>query len=269
MPGPPPGYELEFEDTFDRDALDERLWVPYYLPQWSSRERTAARYEVGGGSLRLLIEADQQPWAPELDGELKVSSLQTGVFAGPVGSATGQLRFSPDVVVREAQENVRLYTPQYGWFEVRMKAIADPRAMVAFWMIGYEDEPHSSGEICIAEIFGKDIEPGRAKVGMGIHPFHDPRLRDEWAQEPLPIDATEFHVYAADWTPDRVAFFVDGAHVKTVGQSPSYPMQFMLDVYELPGDGETTYPKVFEVDYVRGYRPSAGRPDANDPQAAA
>jgi hypothetical protein len=269
MPGPPPGYQPEFEDTFDGDALDDGLWVPYYLPQWSSRARTAARYEVGGGSLRLLIEADQQPWAPELDGELKVSSLQTGVFAGPVGSSIGQLRFSPDVVVREAQENVRLYTPQYGWFEVRMKAIADPRAMVAFWMIGYEDEPDRSGEICIAEIFGKDIEPGRAKVGMGIHPFHDPRLRDEWAQEPLPIDATEFHVYAADWTPDRVAFFVDGAHVKTVGQSPSYPMQFMLDVYELPGDGETTYPKVFEVDYVRGYRPSAGRPDANDPQAAA
>ena len=75
--------------------------------------------------------------------------------------------------MREAQENVRLYTPQYGWFEVRMKAIADPRAMVAFWMIGYEASPTASGEICIAEIFDA-TECARAKVGMGIHPFYDP-----------------------------------------------------------------------------------------------
>ena len=26
-------YELEFEDTFDADVLDERRWIPYYLPQ--------------------------------------------------------------------------------------------------------------------------------------------------------------------------------------------------------------------------------------------
>ena len=44
-------YELEFEDTFDADVLDGRRWVPHYLPQWSSRGRSAARYEVGGGRL--------------------------------------------------------------------------------------------------------------------------------------------------------------------------------------------------------------------------
>jgi hypothetical protein len=106
-------YELEFEDTFDGDVLDERRWVPHYLPQWSGSDRSAARYEVGGGRLRLLIEADQQPWCPELDGEVRVSSLQTGVFAGPVGSTVGQHRFAPEALVREAQENVRLYTPHY------------------------------------------------------------------------------------------------------------------------------------------------------------
>jgi hypothetical protein len=97
-------YEIEFEDTFDDDVLSERRWVPFYLPHWSSRERAAARYEVGGGQLRLLIESDQEPWCPELDGEVRVSSLQTGVFAGPVGSKFGQHRFSPDAFVREAQE---------------------------------------------------------------------------------------------------------------------------------------------------------------------
>ena len=87
------GYVLEIEDTFQQPTLDERLWIPHYLPHWSSREASAARYEVGGGLLRLKIEADQEPWNRDIDGELRVSSLQTGVFAGPVGSDIGQHRF--------------------------------------------------------------------------------------------------------------------------------------------------------------------------------
>ena len=55
---------LEFEDTFDGGSLDRSRWLPYYLPHWSSRERSAARYEVGGGILRLQITADQEPWCP-------------------------------------------------------------------------------------------------------------------------------------------------------------------------------------------------------------
>jgi hypothetical protein len=101
--------ELEFDETFEGDALDLSRWLPYYLPHWSSRERAAARYEIGGGFLRLLIEQDQQPWCPELDGAVRVSSLQTGAFAGPLGSAIGQHRFNPAAVVKEAQPNIRLY----------------------------------------------------------------------------------------------------------------------------------------------------------------
>jgi hypothetical protein len=257
-----PGYELEFEDTFDGDALNQRHWIAHYLPQWSSRERTAARYDVGGGSgLRLRIDAGQEAWCPEFDGQTRVSSLQTGLFAGPVGSPIGQSHFRPDLVVREPQENVRLYTPQYGLFEVRARAIEDPRNMVALWMIGYEDVPERSAEICVCEIFGRDVGPDIAAVGMGLHPFGDPRITDEFAAEPVPIDAREFHTYAAEWTPDHVDFFVDDRHVKTVHQSPAYPLQLMLGVFEFPGEGaeqaRSAYPKEFVVDYVRGYRPVA------------
>ena len=31
------GYELEVEDRFDGSVLNEQLWIPFYLPQWSSR----------------------------------------------------------------------------------------------------------------------------------------------------------------------------------------------------------------------------------------
>ena len=150
--------------TRSRAALSTRThWLPHYLPHWSSREQSAARYAVGDGALRLLIEEDQQPWCPELDGEVRVSSLQTGQFSGPVGSAIGQHRFHPDAVVREAQLNVRLYTPQYGRIELRARACDDPRTMVALWLIGYEDEPERSAEICVCEIFGRDVGPDAAR----------------------------------------------------------------------------------------------------------
>ena len=253
------GYELEFEDTFEGETLDRSRWLPWYLPQWSSRERAAARYRLRDGCLRLLIEADQEPWCPELDGGVRVSSLQTGLYAGPLGSAVGQHRFHPDAVVREEQENVRLYTPRYGVVELRATAIDDPRNMVALWMIGYEDEPQRSAEICVCEIFGSEVAPDHALVGVGVHPFGDPEIVDDHTKERLAIDVREFHTYAAEWTPERVRFFVDGELVKTVEQSPGYPMQLMLNIYEFPAEPGVadggTYPKEFVVDYVRGYRP--------------
>lgn len=250
-------YMLEFEDTFDANVLDPARWLPYHLPQWSSRELAAARYELGGGLLRLRIERDQPPWCPEFDGAVRVSSLQTGVFTGPEGGRVGQHRFNRDAVVRQAQTEQRLYTPQYGRFELRAQATDDPRSMVALWMIGYEDEPHRSAEICICEIFGRDVQPGRALIGMGVRAFSDPEIVDEFVAEPVDMDVREFHTYAAVWTPDDVAFFVDDQHVKTVGQSPSYPMQFMLGIYEFTGETavpEGSYPKQFTIDYFRGWR---------------
>jgi hypothetical protein len=254
-------FELEFEDAFEAPRLDRSRWLPYYLPQWSSRDRAAARYEIRDGCLRLRIDADQEPWCPDLDGETRVSSLQTGVFSGPAASLVGQHRFHPEAVVREPQQPARLYTPRYGRIELRARACADPAAMVALWLIGFEDEPERSGEICVCEIFGSDVEPGRAKVGMGIHPFGDPRLTDDFAKIELEIDVLEPHEYAAEWTPDGVVFFVDGEHARTVDQAPDYPMQLMLGIYEFPGDTSTrdpdAYPKAFVIDYVRGYKLSS------------
>lgn len=261
MPRGPRGYELEFAEDFAGGGLARDRWVPAHLPHWSSRRQGAARYVLRDGRLVLQITEDQEPWCPEFDGGTRVSSLQTGVYAGPPGSTVGQHRFNPRAVVREPQAETRLYTPQYGFFEVRLKALADPRAMVAFWMIGFEDAPERSGEICICEIFGRDVGPDAARVGMGVHPFGDPALEDDFTAVALQLDAREFHVYAGEWTPTHVAFYVDGTLVKMVDQSPAYPMQLMLGLYEFPDEEASEpleapgrYPKEVEVDYVRGYR---------------
>jgi hypothetical protein len=253
------GYVLDRSDDFSGPALDRDLWFPHHLPQWSSRAAAAARYRLEGGRLHLVIEDDQPPWCPEFDGGTRVSSLQTGVLAGPLGSTTGQHRFTADAVVREAQENRRRYTPQYGFFEIRARFPSDPHTMAALWMIGYEDEPVRSAEVCVAEIFGRDVRPDGTAVGMGLHPFGDPRITDEWAQQPVHVDVTEFHVYAVEWTSDHVAFSVDDVLVTAVGQSPSYPMQFMLGIYAFCGENGVlpppSSPREFVVDRFRAYRP--------------
>lgn len=254
-----PGYKLEWHDEFDGPELDTRKWFPYYLPHWSSRERSTPRYTLRDGTLVLQITEDQQPWCPEFDGDVKASCLQTGLFAGPVGSRLGQLRFNEDLVVREAQTNVKLYTPQYGYFECRAKAIPSARNHVALWMIGYEDTPEQCGEINMFEIFGKDVSATSATVRYGIHPWKDLNLTDEFYHHVLEIDATKFHIYAHEWTPTYVDFYVDNQKIRRIDQSPNYPMQFMLSIYELPGVEENNpYPKEFVVDYVRAYQPESG-----------
>lgn len=249
------GYEVDFLDTFEGDELDRSRWVPSYLPQWGSRSLSAARYVQQDGKLRLQIESDQLPWSPEHNGRLRVSNLQTGVFAGPVGSEIGQHRFAAGLRVREAQEEQRLYTPLYGIIEARVAAIADPNCMVALWMIGFEDQPDRSAEICIFEIFGKDIAADKAVVGMGLHPFGDKRIQDDFVKIPMVLDAREFHTYSVEWLPGEVRFFIDDGLVASMEQSPAYPMQLMLNVYEFEATDAESYPKVFEVDWVRGWRP--------------
>jgi len=249
------GYVVEFDERFDAGELDRSRWIPRHLPQWSTAERSAARYALVDGVLHLLIEADQDPWAPAYDGDTRVSSLQTGVLAGPLGSAIGQHRFRPDAVVCEEQENRHLYAPHFGVIATRARATADPACMVALWMIGYEDTPEHSAEICVCEIFGTEVAAADALVGMGVHPFGDPSIVDDFEKVPVAIDVGDWHEYAVEWTPSRVRFFVDGAIVKTVEQAPQYPMQLMLGIYAFgPLDPAGEYPKRFAVDWVRGYR---------------
>jgi hypothetical protein len=92
---------------------------------------------------------------------------------------------------------------------------------------------------------------------MGVHPFGDPGVEDDFEKVAVDVDVTQPHDYAAEWTPGHVAFFVDGAEVKRVDQSPDYPMQLMLSLYAFPSDEpDDRWPKDFVVDRVRTYRPA-------------
>lgn len=248
-------YEPLVDDRFSGPDLDRSVRLPYYLPQWAGRESSRARYRVGGGRLELYIAPDQRPWLPDVEGDLRVSSLQTGCFAGPVGSTVGQHRTDEALRVVERQAVERLVTPQFAAVEARARWAPVAGQMVALWMIGFEDAPERSAEICIFEIFGSEAEHGRALVGMGVHPFNDPAIDDDFTKVEAAIDISEWHEYAAMWTPDDVTFFIDDEPVKHVAQSPRYPMQLMLNVYdfERPAQGRRSAP--FEIDRLRVLRP--------------
>lgn len=253
-----PRGELVFEDHFDGPELDPAVWLPHYLPAWSSRAATAATYEVGGSCLRLYIPPEQARWLPgEHRPPLRVSGVQSGNFSGPVGSTVGQQPWRTGAVVLEAQEMFLGWTPQGGYLELCARGLVTPRSMVAWWLIGLEDRPDRCAEICVMEVFGDAVEPGRsAAVGMGLHAFRDPRVTEDFAAPRLPIDLADWHTYAVDWTAERVEFLVDGEPVRSCAGPPAYPMQHMIAVFDFPdhpvGGGDAAVPELV-VDYIRGY----------------
>jgi Glycosyl hydrolases family 16 len=250
-----------FADDFDGPDLDPEVWVPHYLPQWSSRAESAATYEVAGSELRLKIPPEQGIWcAGDHEPPLRVSGVQSGVFSGPAGSTVGQQPYRDGLVVREAQTVRWGWTPRYGRIEVRARMDLSPRSMAAVWVVGVEDEPGRSAEICVFEVFGDALAIGEdggrtAAIGMGVHPFRDPAIADDFAAERVALDVSEAHVYAADWRPDGIDFLVDEAVVRSVAQAPDYPMQMMVAVFDFPeraAGAPADHVPLLAVDRVRG-----------------
>ena len=223
------------DEQFTTAALDESVWFPYYLPHWSSRATSAATYEICDGQLRLSIADDQPLWCADRHAErMWVSCLQTGSYAGPLGSTIGPQPFADGLTVTEEQPTFWGCTPHFGTLAVTMRGTIGPQSMIAFWLSGIEDEPERSGEICVAEIFGDAVADGVAQVGMGVHRFRDPALREEFATEPLRIDVGAEHTYGVDWARDSLVFHVDGHVVRELTQAPDYPVQLMLGVFAFP-----------------------------------
>lgn len=256
---------LEFDEQFSEAELDPARWLPYYLPHWSGRDAAAARYRIVEGILELRIDADTPVWHPAAVPGMRVSNLQTAHRAGALGSTDGQHRTNPLLFVEEVVPDVRLYTPRFGRIEARVRAIADPDCMVALWLIGVEDSPEQSAEICVFEIFGTDVRPGSAQIGVGVKPHGDPRVSLEFEQVRVDIDVTQWHDYAVEWTRTDIRFFVDDRLVKSVRQCIDYPMQLMLNLYEFGATGrpdDADYPKLFRVDHIRGYAHEPSPPNA-------
>jgi Glycosyl hydrolases family 16 len=247
-----------FEDDFDGPHLDRSVWLPHYLPAWSSRAASRAAWEVRGSALHLTIPHDHPVWcAEDHHPPMRVSGVQSASFSGPVGSTVGQQPFLPGQTVREEQPSFWGWTPHLGTIEVRMRGRVTSRSMFAAWLVGLETVPEQSAEICVAELFGDAVVPGEsAAVGMGLHSFRDPHVPEDFEAVRLPIDVSENHDYSVSWTPESVVFAVDGEPVRRCGPPPAYPVQLMLAVFDFPDkatdDDRHAVPEMV-VERVRGY----------------
>ncbi|WP_062531251.1 glycoside hydrolase family 16 protein [Demequina rhizosphaerae] len=241
-------------ERFEGDPLDATLWIPDYLPHWTTPDRSGARYRFTDRGLELLIEHDQHEWRPE-DGDFRVSHLQTGEFAGPLGSPVGQHRVGRDLRVVTERTMRRLWAPpRAGAVEVVASASADPTCMLGIWLVGHESTgPDDSGEICVAEVFGDKVTAASSVIRAGIKAHHDPRLVTDLRDVALAMDATEPHTYGAAWDSEGVRVSVDGVDVYGTDQVLSYPLQLMLDLWEFPHGRRdpADYPKSAVIREVR------------------
>jgi hypothetical protein len=242
------------EERFEGAGLDVGVWLPHYLPAWSSRDATRASYRLDG-ALRLTVPVDHPVWCEgDHSPPVRVSGIQSGSWSGPVGSTRGQQRFREGLLVREEQPRFEGWLVASGRVEIRARMTISPRSMAALWLSGFEDDPEQlqCGEICVFEIFGNAVQtdPPSAEVGVGIKAFRDPALTQDFAAPRLPIDVTEPHTYAVDWDQREAVFTVDDGEVRRCAHPPTYPLQLMLAVFDFPEwsvGGDETEPDNYVV----------------------
>jgi len=260
VPAPPePPGPTAVDERFATPPED-RGWTLAYLPAWSSRAAAAASARTGPDGLHLTVPAEHPVWCPgDHVPPLRVSAAQSGSWSGPVGSTRGQQPFRAGQTVREEQPARWACTPREGRVEVTCRATIGPGSMFSAWLVGIEDVPERSGELCVVEVFGDTLgtdEDGMpsAALGSGVHPFRDPDLREEFAAPRTALDVAARHTYAVSWRPGRAVFEVDGLVTRTLDQAPGYPLQLMLGVFDFPdrphGPGAPAVPELV-VERVR------------------
>ena len=115
--------------------------------------------------------------------------------------------------------------------------------MFSAWLVGLEDVPERSGEICLVEVFGATAVGGSGREavarrsGPGCTPSATRRsTRTSW---PCPRRSTcrRSTRTRIDWQPGRVTFFVDGTPTRVVRRGSRLPRSADPGRLRLPGRG--------------------------------
>jgi len=161
------------------------------------------------------------------------------------------------------------FAQAYGRFEARIRIPRGQGLWPAFWMLGSDIGTvgwPQCGEIDVMENIGKEPAIVHGTMhGPGYSGGNGIGRADTLASGAF---ADSFHVYAVEWQPDTVRWYVDGAlyHQVTPANLPpgthwvfNHPFFLLLNVAVgggWPGDPDstTTFPQQMTIDYVRVYR---------------
>ena len=248
-PSPTPGaWMLAWSDEFDSGSRpDESRWV----------------YDLGGGGWG---NQELQTYTSRADN----AALRDGAL---VITARAERLTGPDGIARD-YTSARLKTKDrfaqtYGKFEARIKVPRGQGLWPAFWMLGADIDAvgwPQCGEIDVMEHIGR--EPSTVHGTL-----HGPGYSGAGGQGAAanpdggPV-ADAFHVFAVEWEPGEIRWYVDGRQY--FSRKPSdlpagarwvfdHDFFLLLNVAvggSWPGspDATTTFPQEMAVDYVRVYR---------------
>jgi beta-glucanase (GH16 family) len=162
-----------------------------------------------------------------------------------------------------------LFSQSYGRFEAKIKLPKGQGIWPAFWLLGANSKSEGwpkCGEIDIMENLGQ--EPSKIHGSMhgpgysGAHP-----LTSSYVLPGTRTFADDFHVFAVEWEPNVVRFYVDDVLYET--QTPDnlppgtrwvydHPFYIILNLavggnWPKDPDDTTVSPAAMLVDYVRVY----------------
>ena len=250
-PRPYRGYTLAWSDDFNG-------------PDGSSPDLKKWSYDIGGngwGNNELEYYTNRTQNAQIKGGNLVITAQQEA-YTG----ADGVTRNYTSARLKTQG----LFSQAYGRFEARIKIPAGQGMWPAFWMLGNDITSvgwPKCGEIDIMENIGK--EPGT--VHGSLHgPSTSGPTSDLSAPFSLPAGqnfAGDFHLYAVEWEPGTIRFYVDTNLYATFTSSQwpaggawvfDHPFFILLNVAvggSWPGspDSTTVFPQQMLVDYVRVY----------------
>jgi hypothetical protein len=132
-----------------------------------------------------------------------------------------------------------------GRWEARVKMPkADPsyQALIALLPV---PETAGGGEIDIV-----NGDPRRLRTDIVVRGADDRTLRDQ-----VSADATDWHNWAVEWTPDRITAYLDGKvwyRVDRTSAFPAGPLRLALRLDWFPGGGAPRR-STMDVDWVRYY----------------
>jgi beta-glucanase (GH16 family) len=230
----------------------------------SAPESTKWTYDLGGngwGNQELESYTSRPANVQIQNGSLVITARQES-FTGTDGIARN--------FTSARLKTQNLFAQAYGRFEARIKIPRGQGLWPAFWMLGNDitqDGWPKCGEIDILENIGR--EPGINHGSLHGSSSTAP-TSDLTATISLPSGqnyADDYHIYAIEWAPGTVRFFVDSNNYATFTQPQwpagghwvfDHPFFIILNVAvggRWPGgpDATTQFPQQMLVDYVRVY----------------
>jgi beta-glucanase (GH16 family) len=202
-----PGWRLTWRDEFEGDAVDPAKWdfdigngfFDYGSHTW-----------IGGwGNEELQYYTASPTNVTVKDSLLTIRAVKEALHGCGYTSARLKTR---------RRDGSALFAQRYGRFEFRAKVPWGKGLWPALWMLPQADTYGgwpASGEIDLMEIVGEKPHEVLNSIHFGSPGTHGRQLITH--VHPLPHESTvsDWHVYAVEWEPGEIRFYVDDEHTST------------------------------------------------------